>query len=64
MHFRASNNPVTQTVYLDADWMRYDDVRTKFWEIGNENSCPLEYGWMIDTAIKKYIHVIINYNCL
>ena len=33
--------------------MRYDNGRTKFWEIGNENGGPWEYGWMIHTSLNK-----------
>jgi hypothetical protein len=33
--------------------VRFDDGRTRFWEIGNENGGPWEYGWMIDTALNK-----------
>jgi hypothetical protein len=45
--------PVAQAAHLAADWVRYDNGRTKFWEIGNENGGPWEYGWMIDTALNQ-----------
>jgi hypothetical protein len=51
--YGTSNNPVAQAAHLAADWVRYDHGRTKFWEIGNENGGPWEYGWMIDTALNK-----------
>ena len=51
--YGTSNNPVAQAAHLAADWVRYDAGRTKFWEIGNENGGPWEYGWMIDTTINK-----------
>jgi hypothetical protein len=51
--YGTSNDPVTQAAHLAADWVRYDNGRTKFWEIGNENGGPWEYGWMIDTALNK-----------
>jgi hypothetical protein len=51
--YGLSNDPVAQAAHLAADWVRYDAGRTKFWEIGNENGGPWEYGWMIDTTINK-----------
>jgi hypothetical protein len=33
-----------------ADWVRYDDGRTRFWEIGNENYGQWEAGYQIDPA--------------
>jgi hypothetical protein len=51
--YGTSNDPVAQAAHLAADWVRYDDGRTKFWEIGNENGGPWEYGWMIDTTMNK-----------
>jgi hypothetical protein len=51
--YGTSNDPVAQAAHLAADWVRYDGGRTKFWEIGNENGGPWEYGWMIDTTLNK-----------
>jgi hypothetical protein len=51
--YGTSDDPVAQAAHLAADWVRYDDGRTKFWEIGNENGGPWEYGWMIDATINK-----------
>ena len=51
--YGTSKNPVAQAAHLAADWVRYDNGRTKFWEIGNENGGPWEYGWMIDTALNQ-----------
>jgi hypothetical protein len=51
--YGTSNDPVAQAAHLAADWVRYDKGRTRFWEIGNENGGPWEYGWMIDTRINK-----------
>jgi hypothetical protein len=33
-----------------ADWVRYDNGRTKFWEIGNESAGPWQAGFRIDTS--------------
>ena len=51
--YGTSEDPVAQAAHLAADWVRYDNGRTKFWEIGNENGGPWEYGWMIDTTLNK-----------
>jgi len=51
--YGLSDNPVAKAAHLAADWVRYDDGRTRFWEIGNENGGPWEYGWMIDTTLNK-----------
>ena len=51
--YGLSDDPVAQAAHLAADWVRYDDGRTRFWEIGNENGGPWEYGWMIDTTLNK-----------
>ena len=42
--------PVEQAAHYAADWVRFDNGRTRFWEIGNENAGPWEAGWQIDTA--------------
>jgi hypothetical protein len=51
--YGTSDDPVGQAAHYAAEWVRYDDGRTRFWEIGNENGGPWEYGWMIDTALNK-----------
>ncbi len=51
--YGTSDDPVAQAAHLAADWVRYDDGRTRFWEIGNENAGPWETGWKIDTTINK-----------
>ena len=51
--YGQSEHPVQQAAHLAADWVRYDNGRTKFWEIGNENSAPWEVGWLIDTSQNK-----------
>jgi len=51
--YGLSENPVAKAAHLAAEWVRYDDGRTKFWEIGNENAGPWEAGWQIDTNLNK-----------
>ncbi len=51
--YGLSEKPAEQAAHMAAQWVRYDNGRTKFWEIGNENAGPWEAGWMIDTTINK-----------
>jgi hypothetical protein len=51
--YGLSEKPVEMAAHLAADWVRYDNGRTKFWEIGNENAGPWEAGWMIDESTNK-----------
>ena len=48
--YGRSVDPVAQAAHYAADWVRYDNGRTKFWEIGNENYGAWEPSWIIDTA--------------
>ena len=43
-------NPVAAAAHLAANWVRYDNGRTKFWEIGNENFGGWEAGYRIDVS--------------
>ncbi len=51
--YGTSAHPANQAAHYAADWVRYDNGRTKFWEIGNEDGGPWEAGWRIDTATNK-----------
>ncbi|MGZ8554458.1 MAG: alpha-L-arabinofuranosidase [Chitinophagaceae bacterium] len=46
-------NPVATAAHLAAEWVRYDNGRTKLWEIGNENFGSWEWGYRIDPALNK-----------
>jgi hypothetical protein len=48
--YSTAPNPVAAAAHLAADWVRYDNGRTKYWEIGNENYGNWEAGYMIDTT--------------
>ncbi|MCK4919662.1 MAG: T9SS type A sorting domain-containing protein [Bacteroidales bacterium] len=48
--YGRSENPVQQAAHYAADWVRYDNGRTKFWEIGNEIYGSWEPGYIIDTS--------------
>ena len=43
-------NPVAAAAHLAANWVRYDNGRTKFWEIGNETYGNWEAGYEIDVT--------------
>jgi hypothetical protein len=51
--YGTSINPVAAAAHLAADWVRYDNGRTKFWEIGNESYGNWEAGYLIDTALNQ-----------
>jgi hypothetical protein len=43
-------DPVAQAAHLAAEWVRYDNGRTKFWEVGNESNGTWQAGHRINTA--------------
>lgn len=45
--------PVAAAAHLAADWVRYDNGRTLYWEVGNENYGNWQAGWRINTANNK-----------
>ena len=47
--YGTSANPVAAAAHLAADWVRYDNGRTKYWEIGNEDNGTWEAGYRINT---------------
>lgn len=51
--YGTSANPVAAAAHLAADWVRYDNGRTKYWEIGNENYGDWEAGYRINTATNQ-----------
>ena len=51
--YGTGTNPVASAAHLAADWVRYDNGRTKYWEIGNENFGEWEAGYRIKTADNK-----------
>jgi hypothetical protein len=51
--YGTSANPVAQAAHLAADWVRYDNGRTKYWEIGNESNGDWETGYRIDESQNK-----------
>lgn len=51
--YGTATNPVADAAHLAADWVRYDNGRTQYWEIGNENYGNWEWGYRIDLAANK-----------
>jgi len=49
--YGMATDPVAAAAHLAADWVRYDQGRTKFWEIGNENYGSWQAGYQIDTLL-------------
>jgi len=51
--YGTGDDPVAQAAHMAADWVRYDNGRTKFWEIGNEVFGSWEAGYRIDRSLNK-----------
>jgi hypothetical protein len=51
--YGISANPVATAAHLAADWVRYDNRRTQYWEIGNESAGSWEAGYRIDISKNK-----------
>ena len=46
-------DPVMAAAKYAADWVRYDNGRTRYWEIGNECFGNWESGYKIDTKLNQ-----------
>lgn len=51
--YGTSANPVAAAAHMAANWVRYDNGRTKFWEIGNEVFGSWEAGYRIDRTLNQ-----------
>ena len=51
--YSTAANPVAAAAHLAADWVRYDNGRTKYWEIGNESNGTWQAGYRIDVTQNK-----------
>lgn len=51
--YGTATNPVAAAAHLAADWVRYDNGRTKYWEIGNESNGTWQAGYRIDVSQNK-----------
>jgi hypothetical protein len=48
--YGTSADPVAAAAHLAANWVRYDNGRTKYWEIGNEDGGAWEASYKIDVT--------------
>lgn len=51
--YGLSKDPIATAAHYAADWVRYDNGRTKFWEVGNEDYGQWQAGYKINTLINK-----------
>lgn len=51
--YSTAQDPVASAAHLAANWVRYDNGRTKFWEIGNESNGTWQAGYRIKTTDNK-----------
>ena len=51
--YSTAANPVASAAHLAADWVRYDNGRTQYWEIGNEHYGDWQAGYRIDLTKNK-----------
>lgn len=51
--YSTSATPVANAAHLAAQWVRFDNGRTKYWEIGNEHYGSWQAGYRINTATNK-----------
>lgn len=51
--YSTADNPIGSAAHLAAEWVRYDNGRTRFWEIGNEEYGNWQYGYRIKTSTNK-----------
>jgi len=51
--YGTSAHPDQVAAHLAANWVRYDNGRTKYWEVGNESGGSWEAGYQIDVTKNK-----------
>jgi hypothetical protein len=51
--YSTAADPVASAAHLAAEWVRYDNGRTRFWEVGNESYGTWQYGFRINTSVNK-----------
>ena len=51
--YGTGSNPAITAAHYAADWVRYDNGRTKYWEIGNESGGPWQAGFRINLSVNK-----------
>lgn len=51
--YSTSATPLANAAHLAAQWIRFDNGRTKYWEIGNEHYGSWQAGYRINKAANK-----------
>jgi hypothetical protein len=51
--YGTGEDPVAAAAHLAADWVRFDNGRTRYWEIGNESNGTWQTGYRIDVTQNK-----------
>lgn len=51
--YGKTENPIEQAAHYAAEWVRYDNGRTRYWELGNENYGTWQAGYRIDTSTSQ-----------
>jgi hypothetical protein len=51
--YGMSADPVAAAAHQAAEWVRYDNGKTLFWEIGNENYGSWQAGYQIDVSLNQ-----------
>lgn len=51
--YGTGEDPVAAAAHLAANWVRYDNGRTRYWEIGNESNGVWQAGYRIDLTQNK-----------
>jgi len=51
--YGTGDDPVANAAHMAAEWVRYDNGRSAFWEIGNEVFGSWEAGYRINTSLNK-----------
>lgn len=51
--YSTAADPVAAAAHLAADWVRYDNGRTKYWEVGNEHFGNWQTGYRINVSNNK-----------
>jgi hypothetical protein len=51
--YGTAPKPAIAAAHYAADWVRYDNGRTKYWEIGNESGGPWQAGFRINLSVNK-----------
>ena len=51
--YSTAEDPVASAAHLAAEWVRYDNGRTKFWEVGNESNGVWQPAYQINQSLNQ-----------